>query len=166
MKFLYLMLFAAATACAAAAERPMNLELEISTMSTSGTIVATLRNRSQLPVRIWNESNSWGAGRWRVLRIRNKIVEMFYQTQDQAFTRNGPGFVEISAGAELKRNLDLAKDDWLGPEAASKHLERGDMVIVILDTPKAYPFSGAPITKEASRLGVWYGVISAFKIVP
>ena len=115
----------------------MNLELEISKTSTSGTIVVTLHNRSQLPVRIWNESNSWGAGRWRVLRVRNKTVDVFYQTQDQAFTRNGPGFVEMKPGADLKRTLDLAEEVWLGSEAASRHFERGDMLIVILDTPKA-----------------------------
>jgi hypothetical protein len=60
-------------------------------------------NVTGLPIKIYTETNSWGASRWRVLRIRNK---------DQ---RSGDGSIRFEAGDTIVVICDLPyqpPDSW------------------------------------------------------
>lgn len=131
--------------------------------SRTAQISLGLKNISQERLRVWQDSNSWGAACWRVLLIRNGRLEVFFQNPDQEFTRNGPTFNEIPAGGHLDLKLDLNGGNWCGLGHCSIHSERGfggktlslepnDTVIVIYDVP---------VTQEAHDNRVWYGVIAA-----
>jgi hypothetical protein len=136
-------------------------------VSRAGDITAEIENSSKRPLRIWENSNSWGAACWRVMLVRNGRVEAFYQNPDQRFTTNWPAFNEITPGAHREQKLDLNGGDWCGLGHCSRHNERGfggkrltfeanDVVIVIYDVPA---------TQEARDMGVWYGVIAGTAIV-
>jgi len=152
-----ILLYAAAgSEPATAVGRPVNrLELEIVDTRANGTIVVAMHNRSSNSLRIWNDSNSWGAGRWRVLLVHGRQVLMFHENPDRSFTRNGPGFTEITPRQHTERKLDLNDERWLGP--ANRRIESGDVVIVLYDVP---------LTDEATQYKVWYGVASAFRVAP
>jgi hypothetical protein len=145
-------------------EKSMNA-LNITKLEVSRAAQATLRleNSSKAPIRIWKDSNSWGAASWRLLLIRNGSLEVFFQNPDQEFTRNGPAFDEIPGGGHLDQKLDLNGGNWCGLGHCSIHSERGfggkkfnfepnDTVIIIYDVP---------VTQEAHDNHVWYGVIAA-----
>jgi hypothetical protein len=145
-------------------EKSMNaLNLTKLEVSRAAQITLQVENSSKAPVRIWRDSNSWGAACWRVLLIRNGRLEVFFQNPDQVFTRNGPAFNEISGGDHLEQKLDLNGGNWCGFGYCSRYNEVGfggkklnfetnDVVILTYDVPA---------TQEARDNGVWYGVISA-----
>ena len=152
-----------------AQDKPMNdLEIKIAEVSHSGGITVKVSNGSKGAIKVWQESNSWGAARWRVLRIRKGQLETFFQNPNQHFTRNIPTSAEIAAGARIEQKLDLNGGNWCGFGHCSSHSERGsggreasfepgDIVVVTYDVPR---------TNEASKMGVWYGVTGALTIVP
>lgn len=132
-------------------------------VSRTGNIAVELANSSKEPLKVWKDSNSWGAACWRVLVIREGKVKTFFRNPDQGFTKNNPTFVEIAAGGHIERKLDLNGGNWCGLGHCSIYNERGfggekisfeanDIVIVIYDVPA---------TQEARDIGVWYGVIAA-----
>jgi hypothetical protein len=132
-------------------------------VSLAAQVTLQLENSSKATLRIWKDSNSWGAACWRVLLIRNGRLEVFFQNPDQEFTRNGPAFDEVPGGGHLDQKLDLNGGNWCGFGYCSRYNERGfggkrinfetnDIVILIYDVPA---------TQEARDLGVWYGVIAA-----
>lgn len=132
-------------------------------VSHAGDITVEILNSSKKPVKLWKDSNSWGAGCWRVLLIRKARLETFFQNPDQVFTVNSPTFNEIAGGGHIEQKLDLNGGNWCGLGHCARYNERGfggnkisfesnDLVIVIYDVPA---------TQEARNLGVWYGVVAA-----
>jgi hypothetical protein len=139
------------------------LLMKILGVSRAGTCTIEISSTSKEPTKLWKESNSWGAARWRIVRIRAGQVEVFFQNPDQSFTRNIPTSDEIVRGAHVERKLDLNGGNWCGLGHCSSFDERGlagkqitfepnDIVVAIYDVP---------LTQEATRLNVWHGVISA-----
>lgn len=129
--------------------------------SRTAQISLGLKNISQERLRVWQDSNSWGAACWRILLIRNGTLEVFFQNPDQEFTRNGPTFNEIPGSSRLDQKLDLNGGNWCGLGDCSRqrgfggkriNFEPNDTVIVIYDVP---------VTQEGRDNGVWYGVIAA-----
>jgi len=131
--------------------------------SRAGVISVEILNSSKKPIKLWEDSNSWGAACWRVLLVRKGQLETFFQNPDQMFTVNRPTFNEIAAGGRFEQKLDLNGGNWCGMGHCALHSERGfggkrinfeanDIVIVIYDVPA---------TQEARENGVWYGVIAA-----
>jgi hypothetical protein len=144
-----------------------DLKVRIVKTSPSGNIIVELSNASKESLKIWEESNSWGAARWRVLRIRKGLLETFFQNPNQIFTVNFPAVTEIAAGAHIERKLDINGGNWCGLGHCAPYNERGfggekisfeqdDMIIVIYDVPP---------TKEAGKVGAWYGVATAFTAI-
>ena len=147
---------------AAANEKSMNeLTIKIKEISPSGIVSVEVGNNSTKPIRIWKESNSWGAARWRVLVIRNGQLQTYFQNPDQGFTRNVPGFDEIAAGGHIDKKLDLNGGNWRGLDHAKIGFEPGDTVIVIYDVPKQFGWSETSVAVETSKMGVWCGVAAA-----
>ncbi len=147
---------------AAASGKSMNeLELKITDVSPSGTISVEVDNTSSKPVRIWKESNSWGAGRWRVLLIRGDRLKTLFQSPDQGFTRNVPGFDEIATGGHIEKKLDLNGGNWQGLDGTRISFEPGDTIIVVYDVPKEFGWSDSSIAEKVRGMKVWYGVIAA-----
>jgi hypothetical protein len=154
---------------AAAKEQSMKeLQIKIAEVSPSGCIVVEVSSTSEDPVKLWQGSNSWGAARWRVLRIRKGILQSFYQNPDRRFTRNIPSFNLIAERANIKQKLNLNGGNWCGFGYCSSHdehgfggkdifFEPGDVVVVTYDVPR---------TNEAVEKGIWYGVSAAITIVP
>jgi len=131
--------------------------------SRGGDIAVEILNSSKKPIKLWQDSNSWGAACWRVLLVRKGQLETFFQNPDQIFTVNRTTFNEIPGGGRFEQKLDLNGGNWCGKGHCTLHSERGfggkrltfeanDMVIVIYDVPA---------TQEAHELGVWYGVVAA-----
>jgi hypothetical protein len=129
----------------------------------TGDITVQILNVSKKPVKLWEDSNSWGATCWRVLVLRDGHLETFYQYAGRIFTVNLPTFNEIAAGGRLEQKLDLNGGNWCGLGHCALHFERGfggrnetfeptDTVIVIYDVP---------VTQDARDNKVWYGVIAA-----
>jgi hypothetical protein len=100
---------------ALAQDKSMNgLEIKITEVSRSGSVTVKLRNGSKDPIKVWQESNSWGAARWRILRIRRGQMETFFQNPNQRFTRNIPIPNEIAAGAQTEQKLNLNGETGAG----------------------------------------------------
>ena len=149
---------------ATAKEQSMkDLQIKIAEVSPSGVITVEVSNTSIYPIKVWQEANSWGAARWRVLRIRKGQLETFFQNPNQHFTRNIPTFSEIAGGAHIKQKLDLNGGNWCGFGHCSSFdeygflgqevsFEQNDIIVVTYDVP---------FTNEAVNMGVWYGVAAA-----
>jgi hypothetical protein len=139
------------------------IAIRISKISYSGEITMSISNTSGKPVRSWNDSNSWGAGRWRIFVVGKGHLRTFFQNPAQDFTQNMPTFREISPGAQIEEKLNPNDDEWCGlgrcrnsypfihkPEDEQKTtFQRGDLIIVDYDVP-FFP--------ESLRLRVWWGV--------
>jgi len=152
------------------------LTLMIKEVKPSGVVTVEINNSSQEPIRIWQDSNSWGAAHWRVLLIRNGRLETFFENPDQGFTVNGPGFDEIAAGAKIDRELSLNGGNWCGFGHCSQYkehgfggreasFERGDILIVVYDVPMQLVFPESHGSVMAGKAGVWYGVATAMTVV-
>jgi hypothetical protein len=134
------------------------LALRIATVSVNARISVELHNVSAGPIRLWEESNSWGAAHWRVLIIRNGQVRLFSQNPDIIFTRNGPAYIEVAAGGHVTQTLDINDGKWQGKGNEMTTVMRGDTVIVLYDVPKQQIYREAPNSVTAANAGVWYGV--------
>jgi hypothetical protein len=143
-------------------EKSNDLKIKIVEISRSGEITVGISNSSEEPIRVWRESNSWGAAHWRVLLIRKGQLGTFFQNPDQGFTKNNPAFDEIAAGSHIERKLNLNGENWRGVDSRRIDFESGDTVIVVYDVPKVFGWPDAPATVEAHNMGVWYGVTAAF----
>jgi hypothetical protein len=155
---------------AAVGERGASVDrvsLKVARASNSGIISIQLTNSSKEPIKLWKDSNSWGAARWRVLLLRKGQLKTFYQNPDQDFTVNMPSFHEIAGGANIEQMLDLNGGNWCGAGRCASYAERGiggrkvkfepgDLIIVVYDVP-FFP--------ESLSLGVWYGVAATSKSV-
>ena len=140
-----------------------DLQLHVANIAQSGSLTVEVSNSSKRPIRIWEEDNSWGAARWRVLRIRAGRLETFFQNPNRIFTMNMPTSEEIAPGALVEHKLDLNGGNWCGLGHCGGYNEhgfggekadfqRGDTLIVLYDVPS---------TNEAGKMGVWYGVTAA-----
>ena len=139
-----------------------SVKIEKAEATRTGDITLQILNLSKKPIKLWKDSNSWGAGCWRVLLLRRGQLETFFQSPSQIFTVNRPTFNEIAEGGRLEQKLDLNGGNWCGLGHCARYNERGlggtnvlfeptDTVIVIYDVPA---------TQEARDNGVWYGVIA------
>jgi hypothetical protein len=144
------------------------LSLRIREEQRPGILVVDIENSSSQTIRMWQEANSWGAARWRVLVFRNERMSTLFQNPDQGFTLNMPLSDEVTPGAHITRKLDVNGGNWCGFGHCSSFsqrgfggeefkFERGDKVVVIYDVPK---------TDEAHNRGVWYGFAAASFTVP
>ena len=131
------------------------LSLKIVGITYPSTVTVKITNTSSQPIRIWKDSNSWGAGRWRLLRTRGGVLETFVQSSKKIFTRNVPRFDEISGGSHLPKTLNLNGEDWQLPGDKKVNFQPGDTVIIIYDVP------GTP---ETRKMNVWHGFIAALMI--
>jgi hypothetical protein len=147
---------------------PTAPNLSILNVSSTGIINVRFTNKTGSPIRIFTESNSWGAMNWRVLQVKDGRVETFYQSPFQLFTKNAPRFDEISLGAFLDRKINLNGGNWCGLGHCSWWRERGlggktisfqkgDQIMVIYDTR---------MSDESQKYHVFSGVIAASTVVP
>src|SRR2546430_15372535 len=95
LSFVLLLMAATNPSGFAANHQTAKLRLKIVEVG-AGTLLVNMLNVSDQPLRIWNSSNSWGAGRWRIVLIRNNQIMTFFQNPDEFFTKNNPGYHEIS----------------------------------------------------------------------
>ncbi len=140
------------------------IAIKISKVSYSGEITISITNTSSKPVRIWEETNSWGKARWRIFVVREGHLQTFFQNPAQDFTVNFPSFREIAPRARIEEKLNPNDDEWcsLGhcrnsnslshtPEDDRKtNFQPGDLMVVDYDVPCFLP--------ESPRLHVWWGV--------
>ena len=153
-------------------EPPVNMQsvqptIRITKVSQTGSISLRISNPSKKLLRLWEDPNSWGAARWRILRIRNGQVDVFFQNPNQIFTANIPTTIEIAPEASLERILDVNGGNWCGLGYCSSYNERGlggkeikfeadETIVIIYDVPP---------TKESQDLSVWHGVVAAVATV-
>jgi hypothetical protein len=133
-----------------------DLAVRVLEASHSAKVRVSVLNTSKEPLRIWKDSNSWGAARWRILVLRNGQLQTFFQNPDRDFTVNLPTFVEIAGGSHLEQSLDLNDGNWRGSERERVIFNPGDTVVVVYDVP---------FTPESLKLGVWYGVATTSTVV-
>ena len=135
------------------------LGVSIQKATPSGIVRVKLVNRSKQSIRVFRDSNTWGAARWRILRIRGGAVEAFAQTLKEIYTRNVPAFDDLPAGASVDVQLDINDKGWL-PDPSSTvnaRLASGDTIVVVYD---------GPVTSEAEQLHVWHGISADIAKVP
>ena len=136
-----------------AAERSVaELELKIVSISPEGRVDCSLQNVTQKTLRVWRRSNSWGAARWRVLRISGGQLQTFFENPDPIFTRNVRGYDELPAGAKMTVILDVNSRDWRTVGDGPVRFERGGTVVAVYDVPWS---------DDARDLHVWYGFATA-----
>lgn len=142
-------------------DSPMyDIKLRATEISRTGKVTLQLINISSKPIKVWKDSNSWGAARWRLLLVRKGQLETFFQNPNEDFTVNYPAFVQIAGGAHIDQKLDLNGGNWCGLGHCGRYdergfdgqkiaLERGDLIVIVYDVP-FFP--------ESLSMGVWYGV--------
>src|SRR5262245_56394580 len=101
------------------------LTITVTSISGSGTISLDLVNSSTRPIRIWQESDSWGAAHWRVLIVREGELHTFVQNPNQRFTINAPRFIVMAPGEYIRRELDINGGNWCDSDQCSRFDERG-----------------------------------------
>lgn len=140
-----------------------NLTIDVAAAVGSGKLTVGITNSSRNTIRIWSESNSWGAMNWRIFVVRNGKVESFFQNPNQLFSKNTPEFNEIKTRQRITRQLDLNGGNWCGRGVCSwwdergfggksVKFERGDTILVVYDVRP---------TNEAVQMSVWYGVTAS-----
>ena len=145
-----------------------SLTIRVTDVSRSGVVTLHLENSSHSALRVFQESNSWGAARWRILLIRDGLLETFSEWASEIFTMNNPLYDEIPAAGHIERRLDLNGGDWCGLGHCTYWYERGfggrrvgfepnDNVVVVYDVP---------YTTEGDKLNVWHGVVAALTVFP
>lgn len=132
------------------------LAIQIVQLSPQGVAKVELINTSKAPIKLFRESNSWGAARWRLLTVREGKLKVYSERLTQIFTRNIPTFDELPPGAHLTKEVDFNGEPWRETSERRISFDPGDMVIIIYDVP---------MTSEARNLGVWYGVIASLRTV-
>jgi hypothetical protein len=145
----------AVTVGAAQMRAQNTLDINVVQASRSAKMKVKVANSSKKPLRIWKDSNSWGAARWRALVLRNGKLQAFYENPDQDFTVNVPTFDDIARGSHLEKSMDLNDGSWIGPEGKRVFMP-GDTLVIIYDVP---------FTPECLKMGVWYGVTSTSTVV-
>lgn len=147
----------------AVAKDMMPLEIKIAKVLPSGSIIVTVNNPSKLPIKIWKDSNSWGAAHWRILVLRNGQLEVLFQNPNQRFTMNVPRFDEVAGKAHIEQKFDLNGGNWCWRGHCTSYdesrtdgerfgFEPNDTILILYDVPR---------TIEAVNMGVWYGVAAA-----
>lgn len=171
-RILFVLLLWACFLCDSAVATESNrsdLTLIVLQVSRSASITVNIANSSESPVKLWDETNSWGAAHWRVFIIRKGKVETFFQNPYRKFTVNVPSFKEIPSGSNVQRTLDLNGGNWCGRglcAAFNEHglgginisFQAGDTVIVTYDVP-------ATDDVQARKFGVWNGVVATLTTV-
>jgi hypothetical protein len=157
MKLCCWLVFAIFVGTVGAAEtRAQNaLDIKVVQASRSAKMKVNIVNPSEKPLRIWKDSNSWGAARWRTLVLRNGELQTFYENPDQDFTVNGPTFDDIARGSHSEKSMDLNDGSWRGPKGKRVFMP-GDTLVIIYDVP---------FTPECLKLGVLYGVAATSTVV-
>lgn len=153
MKFVLTILCAAAISVVWAARDSSSLpilDMKIVELTDPGRIKIEVRQTEGRSFRLWNDSNSWGAARWRVLILRGDELTALVQQRPPAFTRNGPGYSEYLTNFSLE--LILTESDWATIKGSFGGFNHEDQVIVIYEVP---------VTQEAFKFGVWHGTIVA-----
>jgi hypothetical protein len=84
-----------------------SVKIEKAEATRTGDITVQILNLSKKRIKLWEDSNSWGAGHWRVLLLRRGQLETFFQIASQIFTINWPTFNEIAEGGRLEQKLHL-----------------------------------------------------------
>ncbi len=69
-----------------------SVKIEKAEATRTGEITVQILNLSKKPIKLWKDSNSWGAACWRVLLLRSGQLETFFQSPSQIFTLNRPTF--------------------------------------------------------------------------
>jgi hypothetical protein len=136
---------------------PAGLELRVVNVSPPRVISIELKNVTAHALRLFRESNSWGAARWRVLRVRGGEAALAYQVPVYAFSMNVPGYDELAGQATRMKQLDLGDNSWRIQGPTDLTLDPGDIVVAIYDVP---------VSSIAQRLSVWNGAVSASTRVP
>ena len=130
-----------------------HLALSILNTTQAGDINVRLVNSSNEPLRLWTETNIWGAYRWRVIVLREGKVKIFFEDPDGiVFTKNVPTWQEIKGDSFFDMKLQLSGEDWYRPNHVKPDLRAGDQLIVIYDVPPS---------PEAHKMSVWYGIVAA-----
>jgi hypothetical protein len=138
------------------------IRLQILSMEEPGTLTVAINNVTRQPVRLWEESHSWGAAHWRVVRIRGERVDAFFQNPNQLFTRNIPTYVEIAPNATKKQSLNLDDGEWLSDSTDDPRLKRGDRIVIIYDVPdQEFCLAGFD---EARKFRVWHGIATTSEV--
>ncbi|MBS0458112.1 MAG: hypothetical protein JSS44_12385 [Proteobacteria bacterium] len=155
--FTQLFLFAAALSVSAmpnsqeALEFSVNpLGIEVSSLAGASITVGVV-NRSNRDVKLFKESNTWGADRWRVVVVGNKRVRSFYQETPVAYTKNVPDTFSISAGGKWEKTLEMTDGTWVSSEGSSWSPQLGDLVLVEYDIPWSTSVPGID--------NLWHGFI-------
>jgi len=144
-----------------------DIKLRATEISRTGKMTVQLINTLSKPIKVWKDSNSWGAARWRVLLVRKGQLETFFQNPNEDFAKNYPAFIQIAGGAHIDQKLDLNGGNWCGLGHCGRYdekgfggqkiaLERGDLIVLVYDVP-FFP--------ESLSMGVWYGVAATPAIV-
>jgi hypothetical protein len=129
------------------------LSVRIVEATATGAVRVELENNSQKPIRVFRDSNSWGAARWKLLRLKDGRAEAWAQTTGRTiFTRNVPGFDEIPPGGRLDVRLNINDGNWLSSGVTPVRFESGETVVAIYEVPA---------TKESEKFGVWHGIAVA-----
>ena len=115
---------------------------------------ATLENRSDLTLRIWAQTNSWGWGTF-VLIISAHGVDENHCTlvpKPQIWTRNVPGIIDIGSGERQFFEVSPGEPKWDNLNSFEHLKDKSFYVRAALRIPE---------TPEAIELGVFIGQITS-----
>jgi len=139
-----------------AAARRTQLTLQVTEVRAT-SVAVRLRNVTQASVNLPEQSNSWGAACWRIVRIRNGQSFVGYQTLTHGFTVNVPTTHSLAPGATWQQVLDLTKEEWKASGANDLRIQRGDIIVVTYDVP----YSDILV-----RANAWFGVVGGVATAP
>ena len=128
------------------------LALDVHVSHTQLDVV--IKNEAPEQVRVWARSNSWG---WYTLALEvagPPPSEDYYAltVKPRAFTRNGPGFVEIPVGGTHVVTVTAGDPEWDGIDRL-RHLRREPL--------RVRARFQVPPSPEAETHGVFVGEVSS-----
>jgi hypothetical protein len=134
------------------AETNPTMRIQISRIQADGRVTVAIVNEASTDMSIWEESNSWGYGRWRIYVIRDGKISTRYQNPDANFTRNIPAYKRLKPNDAVRFNLDLNDGSWISVAATPNGFMPRDKVIVAYDVP---------VSDESRKMNVWCGAVAA-----
>ena len=114
---------------------------------------AVVSSRSGSPLRIWDDTFSWGYYALSLEVTDSKGQTSVIQKREVAFTRNIPAFWKLQPGEQLAMDIHLGDSrKW---EQPSNGASRGCAPVTIRVVYEVTP------TAESARYGVWTGRVAS-----
>ncbi|OYV07324.1 MAG: hypothetical protein CFE26_01645 [Verrucomicrobiales bacterium VVV1] len=127
----------------------LEIEAKIPDPKKDGIVLVEFKNRSQVPVRLWDMTYSWGWANLGIVLIKGGHRTYYRKTLNPIFTKNYPLSQQVEPGKSLVRLIDLKSTSWIASNQLVTDPATADSIVVTYTVEKS---------PESEESGVWTGI--------